>query len=70
MDERGGGGSRECDSPLATASTAALSGTGNVPERPGCLSSSPASGYYHYQLASTSPGYHTASDGKSMGITP
>ena len=32
--------------------------------------SSPASGYYHYQLASTSPGYHAASDGKSMGIAP
>jgi hypothetical protein len=31
---------------------------------------SPSSGYYHYQLASTSPGYHAASDGKSMGIAP
>jgi chitodextrinase len=32
--------------------------------------SNPSSGYYHYQLASTSPGYHAASDGKSMGIAP
>jgi hypothetical protein len=32
--------------------------------------SSPSSGYYHYVLASTSPGYHAASDGKSMGIAP
>ena len=31
---------------------------------------SPSSGYYHYQLASTSPGYHAGSDGKSIGIAP
>jgi hypothetical protein len=30
--------------------------------------SSPASGYYHYELDSSSPGYHAGSDGKSMGI--
>jgi hypothetical protein len=34
------------------------------------LVSSPSSGYYHYQLASSSPGYHAASDGKSMGVAP
>jgi hypothetical protein len=32
--------------------------------------SNPASGYYHYQLASNSPGYHAATDGKSLGIAP
>jgi hypothetical protein len=45
------------------------SGTGNVTAT-AVIVSSPSSGYYHYQLASTSPGYHAASDGKSMGITP
>ena len=44
-------------------------GTGNVTGTPVYVSS-PASGYYHYQLAPNSPGYHAASDGKSMGITP
>lgn len=44
-----------------------VSGTGNVTGT-AVLQSSPASGYYHYQLASSSPGYHAASDGRSMGI--
>jgi hypothetical protein len=48
---------------------AGVSGTGNINGTPVYVSS-PASGYYHYQLGSSSPGYHTASDGKSMGITP
>jgi hypothetical protein len=45
------------------------SGTGNIHRKPVYVSR-PASGYYHYQLRSSSPGYHAASDGKSMGITP
>jgi chitodextrinase len=46
------------------------SGTGcDVTGRP-VFVASPSSGYYHYQLASTSPGYHAASDGKSLGIAP
>jgi hypothetical protein len=46
-----------------------LPGTGNINGTP-LYVSSPASGYYHYQLAPGSPGYHAASDGKSMGIAP
>ena len=46
-----------------------MTGTGNINGTPVYVSS-PASGYYHYQLASSSPGYHAASDGKSMGIAP
>jgi hypothetical protein len=46
-----------------------LSGTGNINGTPVYVSS-PSFGYYHYELASNSPGYHAASDGKSMGITP
>jgi hypothetical protein len=45
------------------------SGTGNLRRKPVYVST-PASGYYHYQLRSSSPGYHAATDGKSMGITP
>ena len=30
----------------------------------------PSSGYYHYQLSPKSPGYHGATDGKSIGIAP
>ena len=45
------------------------SGTGNINGTPVFLAS-PSSGYYHYQLALSSPGYHAASDGKSMGIAP
>lgn len=37
---------------------------------PAVYVASPASGYYHYQLDPSSPGYHAASDGKSVGITP
>jgi chitodextrinase len=44
-------------------------GTGNI-NGAAQLVSSPASGYYHYQLNSASPGYQAASDGKSMGIGP
>lgn len=44
------------------------SGTGMVTENPVKLVSSPASGYYHYELDTTSAGYHSGSDGKSMGI--
>jgi hypothetical protein len=44
-------------------------GTGSVNGTPAFVSS-PAAGYYHYQLAPSSPGYHAASDGKSMGIGP
>jgi hypothetical protein len=44
-------------------------GTGNISGTPVYVSS-PSSGYYHYQLASSSPGYHAGSDGKSMGIAP
>ena len=43
-------------------------GTGSVNGSP-IFVSSPASGYYHYVLASNSPGYHAGSDGLSMGIT-
>ena len=45
------------------------SGTGNINGAP-VFVASPSSGYYHYQLASLSPGYNAASDGKSMGIAP
>jgi hypothetical protein len=45
------------------------SGTANITGTP-VLVSSPSSGYYHYQIASSSPGYNAASDGKSMGIAP
>jgi hypothetical protein len=31
---------------------------------------SPATGYYHYVLAPSSPGYHAGSDGLSVGINP
>jgi hypothetical protein len=44
-------------------------GTGNISGTP-VFVTSPSSGYYHYQLAPSSPGYHAASDGKSMGIAP
>ena len=44
-------------------------GTGNISGTPVFLTS-PSAGYYHYQLAPSSPGYHAASDGKSMGIAP
>lgn len=44
-----------------------LSGTGNVTGTP-VFVSSPASGYYHYELDSTSPGYHAGNSGNSMGI--
>ena len=46
-----------------------MGGTGNI-NGAAQLVSSPASGYYHYQLNSSSPGYQAASDGKSMGIGP
>ena len=45
------------------------SGTGNINGTPVFLAS-PSSGYYHYQLAPSSPGYQAASDGKSLGIAP
>jgi hypothetical protein len=45
------------------------SGTGNINGTP-VFVASPSSGYYHYELASSSPGYHAGSDGKSMGIAP
>ena len=45
------------------------SGTGNINGTP-VFVASPSSGYYHYQLAPSSPGYQAASDGKSMGIAP
>ena len=48
---------------------AGVSGTGNKKGRP-VFRSRPVSGYKHYQLASSSPGYRAASDGKSMGIRP
>jgi hypothetical protein len=44
-------------------------GTGNISGTP-VFVASPSSGYYHYELAPSSPGYHAASDGKSMGIAP
>ena len=43
-------------------------GTGCDITGPPILVSSPASGYYHYVLASNSPGYHAGTDGKSLGI--
>jgi hypothetical protein len=61
-----------CPNPVVTYNLALgqnLSGTGNINANPVFLTS-PSSGYYHYQLASSSPGYHAASDGKSMGIAP
>lgn len=45
------------------------SGTGNITGT-GVFVSSPASGYYHWQLDASSPGYNAASDGASMGIGP
>jgi len=45
------------------------SGTGNINGTPVFLAS-PSSGYYHYQLVLSSPGYQAASDGKSLGIAP
>lgn len=44
-------------------------GTGNISGTEAFVSS-PASGYYHYQLASSSPGYHAGNSGLSMGIDP
>jgi chitodextrinase len=44
-------------------------GTGNISGTQ-VFVASPSSGYYHYELAPSSPGYHAASDGKSMGIAP
>ena len=44
-------------------------GTGNTTGTP-IYQTTPTTGYYHYQLAPTCPGYNTASDNKSMGITP
>ena len=44
-------------------------GTGNISGSQ-VFVSSPLSGYYHYLLAASSPGYNAASDGKSMGIAP
>ncbi|HEY6961249.1 MAG TPA: hypothetical protein VI408_05095, partial [Gaiellaceae bacterium] len=44
-------------------------GTGNITGTP-IYQTTPSSGYYHYQLATSSPGYNAASDGKSMGIAP
>lgn len=35
---------------------------------PPIYQSNPATGYYHYVLASNSPGYNAGSDGKSVGI--
>ena len=67
-----GGGTNQCGSCTATWTynlQTGRSGTGNINGTPVYVSS-PASGYYHYQLASSSPGYHAASDGKSMGIAP
>ena len=48
---------------------AGVSGTGNKNGRP-VFRSRPATGYRHYRLASSSPGYRAASDRKSMGIRP
>jgi len=48
---------------------AGVSGTGNINGTP-VFMSSPSSGYYHYQLAASSPGYHAAGDGTSIGIGP
>ena len=45
------------------------SGTGNINGTP-VFVASPAAGYYHHELAPSLPGYHAASDGKSMGIAP
>ena len=44
-----------------------ITGTGNITGTP-IFVSSPASGYYHYELDSSSPGYHAVPGGKSMGI--
>ena len=44
-------------------------GTGNTTGTP-IYPTNPPTGYYHYQLAPTSPGHNTASDSKNMGITP
>ena len=44
-------------------------GTGNISGSQ-VFVSNPLSGYYHYLLAASSPGYNAASDGKSMGISP
>ena len=48
---------------------AGLNGTGNINGTP-LYTTSPATGYYHYQLAPTSPGHNAASDGKNIGIGP
>jgi hypothetical protein len=44
-------------------------GTGNITGT-AVFATSPASGYYHYQLQPGSPGYLAGSDGKSMGVGP
>jgi hypothetical protein len=46
---------------------AGVSGTGNITATPTYIST-PSSGYYHYQLASSSPGYNALPDGTPMGI--
>ena len=53
-------------SATTTTSTPEM-GNGNINGTPVFLAS-PSSGYYHYQLIFSSPGYHAANDGKSLGI--
>ena len=62
-------GATDCAYTATYNLNAGVSGTGNISGTPVYVSS-PASGYYHYQLAPGSPGYNAASDGKSMGISP
>jgi hypothetical protein len=64
-----GGSNCGCTATFNLNPGAAWFGTGSVKGAP-VFVSSPASGYYHYQLAPSSPGYHAASDGESMGIAP
>jgi hypothetical protein len=67
----GAGGARDAGSGVSYDHNlnSGKAGTGNISGTQ-VFVSSPSSGYYHYQLDSTSPGYHAASDGKSIGISP
>jgi chitodextrinase len=50
--------------------TAQCTGAGDIKTSEGSVQfqTTPATGYYHYELAPGQPGYNAGSDGKSMGI--
>jgi hypothetical protein len=53
---------------LNPGSEVAFQGTGSILGKNPVLLASPASGYYHYALDPSSPGYNAGSDGKPMGV--